>query len=315
MNIQDKFYKRKLSTQGMYIYEKLEEQIISGAYSKYSMNITQPEKALDDGVEAYKAFRLDKPQYFFLSRVVQASLRGYTLTLTIRPIYTPEEILRINRVLEFELNKITSDLRHLGQWEREVSIYSRIARYYKYADSGEEHEHNIVGLTVFKKGVCEAFSSLLVLALRKVGIPAIKVTGYGKNEFHSWCMAWIQGIPYHLDVTWDLVEGNEEVGYFYFNLTDDEIRLDHVICTKGLPICRNPRYGYYYHNCVMYENNKDAGLEVFNKLRQGKSVIYAKAKGDSIEREVMKAIRYTFRGRYICKWSETQNAVVIYKET
>lgn len=72
---------------------------------------------------------------------------------------------------------------------------------------------------------------MLCIALREVNIPAITVEGRisGSDTEHCWNMAWVKRksyinrVPYHLDVTFDL---DSIIIYKYFNLTETEMLKD-----------------------------------------------------------------------------------------
>lgn len=55
--------------------------------------------------------------------------------------------------------------------EREILVYERIARRLTYINNGDVRDHNIVGPVLLSAGVCEGYNALLMLALRRVGLP------------------------------------------------------------------------------------------------------------------------------------------------
>lgn len=310
--VEDDFYKQRISKRARDIYDQIENQIVNQIYGNFTVRTKISMSAMKDAIEAYKAIRLDKPQYFFLGRSIITKLNGRKLMLETKQIYTQDEIRRINKVLEIALCKLMHGIRNLSAFDKEKVIYTRIACNYKYSNNNCEHCHNVVGLTVYKEGVCESFTALLILALRRAGIPAIKVVGYGK-EAHCWCIAWINDIPYHLDVTWDLAGRDEVMGYFYFNLTDQDIKRDHIIATEGLPKCTNPKYNYYYMNHWVCADANQAEIMISKELWSRKNITYVKGEKVSIKLGVSKALRCVPFGSYICKYSVEQNAAVIYK--
>ena len=62
------------------------------------------------------------------------------------------------------------------------------------------------------------------------GIRCIPVTGQAGGDSHIWNMVCLDGQWYHVDTTWDdPVGGDGTIRHNYFNITDDDILLDHTI--------------------------------------------------------------------------------------
>lgn len=75
-------------------------------------------------------------------------------------------------------------------------------------------------------GYAEVFQTLMDMA----GIRCIPVTGQAGGDSHIWNMVCLDGQWYHVDTTWDdPVGGDGTIRHNYFNITDDDILLDHTI--------------------------------------------------------------------------------------
>ncbi len=235
MTLMQDYYKKGLSANGQQIYDLLSANIHSLAKDAYVEAEGSYTKAdLNDAVKAYMALRKDRPEFYFLDNRVEAaaSSRG-KLKIRQRQRFTFDQIKRMNAILRWEISEIVDKSSYQDVIRREREIYRNIASRYCYMNG--EFSHDLSGLLMFRQGVCESISGMLVVALRVAGLPAIKVHGMAKNERHSWTMVWIGGKPYHLDVTWDLSEKRFfPKRYRYFNLTEDMICRDHVMekCEK-----------------------------------------------------------------------------------
>ena len=84
-----------------------------------------------------------------------------------------------------------------------------------------------------------------MLALRRVGLPCIKVYGVGKSGGgHCWSVVWLEGEPVHCDVTWDK-PSRGAVRFAYLNRSDCQIARDHGDFRRpGIPVCRSERWNY-----------------------------------------------------------------------
>ena len=150
------------------------------------------------------------------------------------------------------------------------------------------------------------------MALRRAGIPCIRVNGFGKNEAHCWNMAWIEGSPVHLDITWDGVNSNGDVGFFYFNLTDEQITRDHKITTKGLPRCLDPTHGYHFRKGTVFSSAGDASAyfkTVFSKNREAQAVRFSM--DCDISAVVKKVMCHAPVSHYRFRYNEAQRTALI----
>lgn len=259
------FYRDQLKNeQARAFYDEIHSSISRGNVGGiFPLTFTNRAAASRDAFDALQSLRYDRPEYFFLGHSSRTVLRGERIVLMNQVFYSPEQIGRIQAHLNRELDRFTAGTAHLPEWEREMRIYERLIRHLTYVDHSEgrtpkDYDHNVVGPLLQGSGVCEGFSCLLMLALRKTGIPCIRVSGYGKNEAHCWNMAWIEGSPVHLDITWDSVNDQGDVGFFYFNLTDEQITRDHRITTRGLPQCLDPSKGYHFRKDLVFSSAGEA---------------------------------------------------------
>lgn len=233
------FYRNQLKTkQATIFYDSIIKEIEKGNVSgEYRLHPIDYESASRDAFEAIKAIRYDRPDIFFLGFRNETYMIGNKYFEIKNSVLCDEhQVHRVQRLLDVILHELTKDLYGASELEREKQIYTRIRRLVKYDDKGDEIDHNVMGPILRRTAVCEGYTCILMLALRKVGIRCIRISGVGRFEKHCWIMAWINGTPYHLDVTWEGISLGR-VGNRYFNLTDRQISKDHLISTKGLPRC------------------------------------------------------------------------------
>lgn len=206
----------------------------------------------DAWFDAYKALRLDRPDYFFLGTRSRYNSVGKDGVFSYDVLYSTKDIKRIQKQLEKCVAEITRSTTRMNIIEREAVIYERIAKKLTYVDHGQNYDHNIAGPVLFSSGVCEGHNALLLVCLRKIGIPCIKVDGKGKGGPHSWAIVWLGSETFHCDVTWDnAVSGT--VAFDYFNISDRQISSDHSdYRSTKLPRCTNEQFFYhrYYGLCV-----------------------------------------------------------------
>jgi len=224
-------YKNQLTACGQEIYDRIESNIHCLAKNAYvELNGGYSAQNLKDAVKAYLALREDRPEFYFMDNKVEAVVSSKGI-LNIRQSkrFSFDQIKRINAILRREVAGILEMSLASDDLTKEKNIYKNIASRYHYKDG--DLSHDLSGLLIFKEGVCESLAGMLVITLREAGIPACKINGIARNSRHSWTKAWINGVAYHLDVTWDLTNKSPFARYRYFNVTESMIRKDHIIET------------------------------------------------------------------------------------
>jgi len=316
------FYRDQLrSRQSKAFYDAICADIAGGNVSgTYHLTVTSPSAAARDGAAALRALRKDRPEFFFIRGNPTTYLQGNQVTLEDEMLYTPRQIAKIRSHLDRALAEYTVYTFGLPAWEREKLVYQRIARSLTYIDHGDgknhkDYDHNIVGPLLQGSGVCEGFSCLLMLALRKAGIPCIRVSGYSKNEAHCWNLAWIDGSPVHLDVTWDKPNENGDLGFFYFNLTDEQITRDHKISTKGLPQCLDPTHGYHYRRETVFTGAEAAARYLKQVFQNSPGPVSLRFSADEdVTACVQKAMRNVPVESYRYQYCQAQRTAMIWTE-
>ncbi|ADL51934.1 transglutaminase domain-containing protein [Clostridium cellulovorans] len=86
--------------------------------------------------------------------------------------------------------------------------------------------HTSYAALINGKAVCDGYSKAASLLFEKCGIESGIIESAPMN--HAWNIVKIEGVYYHLDVTWDdpVPESNKN-RYAYFNCSDNEMNKDH----------------------------------------------------------------------------------------
>lgn len=269
------YYRGFLTQQGRLFYDCINTQLLHGDYSgKTTFPISNPETSASDCFAAYKAVRDDHPEFFYLGFQSEFTRRGRTGTLEYPILYAPEIIDRIQHQVRRSIYRIVHGTACLQMIEREVLVYERVSKKLAYSNHSDVRDHNIVGPVLLSSGVCEGINALLLLCFRRIGIPCIKVYGKTKTDgWHCWTIAWIDGVPVHCDVTWD---GTEEgiVRFDYFNLSDNQISVDHYDYKCGrVPVCPSESLNYYSHRGLCVHSYKDLRSLLKRYVQKGISPI------------------------------------------
>lgn len=137
---------------------------------------------------------------------------------------------------EAAADKMTADLvtSDLGEAEKALLIHDRIAAsceydyagYNEYLKNGTQlptDDFGIYGVLVGGRAVCEGYALTNIYLLSRVGIHAMFCRSSEIN--HGWNIVWVDGVPYHVDVTWDdaVWDITGRVDHQYFLLSSAEL--------------------------------------------------------------------------------------------
>lgn len=243
----DRYYGKLLRGQSRDMYRKLYRKFMDEDYSKeIVVDLTDMDKASNDFNSAFKAVRDDFPEFFFMGNPLEMIRTGTKAKFTFQVLYSEADIRRARKQLKERIGETVEGTENLSRLEAEKIIYERIAGSLSYVNINDHSDHNIIGPVFKNTGVCEGVNALLMLCLRRAGIPCIKIYGSSQRGGpHCWTIAWINGTPVHIDVTWDL---GKPSGFQYFNLSDRQIEKDHYdFKGKDIPVCLDESYNYRKH--------------------------------------------------------------------
>lgn len=212
----------------------------------------------------FMAMTRDNPLIYFLNQSACSIASDIFGHFAICPQYffTKEKVKEYNRKIEKVVNGLVGQLNLLGcsDYEKELRVHDWICQNVAYDYEGTDKDkvsrviasHNILGVFAYHKAQCEGIAKAVKVLLNAVDVKCIVVTGMaGKNgnmKPHAWNLVNIDGIPYQLDVTWDMGRCvGDEISYEYFNLIDELMEVDHIPenilprCDKDSTIWSNKR--------------------------------------------------------------------------
>ena len=158
-----------------------------------------------------------------------------------------------------------------SDYEKELFIHDYIVSACTYESSG--NASNAYGCLVEGEAVCSGYSRAAMLLLEYAGVESMLISGTGISEeegriSHMWNIVWVDGAPYHLDVTWDDPRSDFEgsMTHSYFNLTTQEILLDHEDFSADIE-CTQTQANYFRREKLFFESyNRDVFLRIQEKL-------------------------------------------------
>ncbi len=250
----------------------------------------------------YEAVLDDHPELFFVdtSRVT-FSYGTYFCIITVRYVYSKEQIQKINTVIQQGIDGVAQKACRENSTAVMVIkyIHDYIIRTVRYDMESFERgvtqieNQNIVGVFLNHKAVCEGIAKSVQLLLNRCGILCSLVKGKLvttlRKSDHAWNIVNIDGKWYHLDVTLDIGMSQQNplyIGYDYFNLDDKTIKRDHD--EYQLPVkCEGYQYNYFHIakaaiDDIMYLE-RYLGVGIDRKYKR----LYFQVQSDGIREEIV----------------------------
>ena len=217
--------------------------------------------------DAYYAVMADHPEFFWVGSSVQVKESALTGTVMGYNLSTTVDV-ESRDYLRAQLEAAADEC--INQISPEASDYQKIKYVYEYLinttdyNSSSPDNQNIQSALLGHSSVCAGYSKAFQYILHRMGMFCTYVTGKTSDGGdHGWNIVRIDGVYYHVDVTWGdpvFVNQNGETGssslmnYNYLCCTDSEIYKTHVPdVSVPLPECYDDSYNYYKRNGQYYE--------------------------------------------------------------
>lgn len=141
----------------------------------------------------------------------------------------------------------------MSAFQKVIAVHDYIVRTYSYELHTKGSPFSVATFMAEKRGVCMAYALLFEKMMEVLQIPCHYVIGKADGEGdagHAWNMVKIDGLWYHIDVTWDdigHVLEHHEIRYRYFLLTDEQIGKNHQWELDLYPPCTSERFNTLHH--------------------------------------------------------------------
>lgn len=274
------FYRDKLSDNEAEYYNILLEGLM-----RYEQSIQYRNLDIHQIERVYEVLKLEVPQLFFVKKITCQHVPVLNCGLVVPQYrFSEAETYATLNAIQLKAEEIIKHLTHKSEYEKEIFIHDYLCKNVKYDYSFRESSFECVGPILFGKGVCEGISKAAKLLFDSVGINSIIVHGKSNNQrihnvaddSHAWNIVVIDNSYYHLDITFDLsIMTFGVLRYDYFNLSTEDVSIDHMYDKNEYPHCSNSRNYYIENN--MYMANKVSFKSYFDtKIKQGEKNVLIK---------------------------------------
>jgi hypothetical protein len=286
-----RYYFSRLTDEQKTVYKSL----FSGIRT-FTREIKMPIRPVNEMSMIFNYVLLDNPLIFYVGAYSQSS-DLFRKKCSIAPNYkytrqtAKENATAVKKYLQaFEPAMEKSDL------EKEIFVHDYCLNNFCYDYTFGDYSFSVLGPVFNKTAVCEGIAKFVKLALDYLGVKSLVVSGKAKNpaqessmEGHAWNIVRIDGKLYHLDVTFDMTIKNKVNRYDYFNLSDEEIKKDHIII-DNVPACTTVGNDYYSVNSLSVNGIAELDNYIGKALKQGKKSILVKIMNARYTNEVANQI-------------------------
>lgn len=256
-----KYAYNTLSDRDKRAYERLYEAVAAHKASADISDLGISEATME---RIYWAFDYDNGQFFWLANGCTWSYYTTDNIISVSPQYsrTAAQAAEIQPLFDAAADEIIAKaLEKDDVFDRLAVIHDEIIQRTTYYSTGGVHIYEADGPLIYGKALCEGYSKAFMYLAQSIGVNCVCVAGDAGGA-HLWNMVEVDGVWYHVDVTWD-DPGSDDAKpkYSYFCISDSKMFEDHTVKTNAFPIPKATAsgYDYYEHNGItLYTNVTDA---------------------------------------------------------
>ena len=238
-----------------------------------------------DGESLYQVFfqmRLDHPEIFWLTGYKYKYYKGSpNLIFVPEYLFDKYKIREHQRAMQARVEKLVRPAKDRSDFEKEKYVHDFICENVRYDKLKKAYSHEIIGPLGQGVGVCEGIAKAVKVLLDALGVwCVIAICGNnpekGIKYRHTWNIVKINGVYYHLDVTFDntLGQDGKEIRYDYFNLDDQQIFRDHEPLIAPAPACTDHDHFYYKEKKLSFTKQEDVYKRALQAAKKGKVLTF-----------------------------------------
>jgi hypothetical protein len=223
----------------------------------------------------------DNPLIFYVTEFRQMFGNGCNIT----PVYKYDKNFCEEKTAAVkDYLRVFDSLKNKSDLEKEMQIHDYCVENFSYDFSFGKYSRCVLGPVIEKTAVCEGIAKFVKLASNHAGLKCLVAAGNasspvqpGKMEPHAWNIVNIDGKAFHLDVTYDMALNKWSKRYDYFNLSDEDVKIDHA-ASGSVPACVTAGSDYYSVNSMVVHNPAELESYIEKMLKQGRKNITVKVR-------------------------------------
>lgn len=255
-------FQNLLNDNTYYYYNQLDDSdkriylTLYSSFMRFDDAVTTPaeESSLKD---IFKAVLYDNPHIFWVEHDFEYVINENSIKFIPHYRYNVTESKAIKSQIDNKINHIIDIAdNYATEYEKELYIHDYICENTVYDETIDGN--TIYDALITGKAVCEGYAKTVQILLDRLDIDNYLVVGDSEFEGelgpHMWNIVTIDNQNYHLDATWNDNDKENDINYFYFNISDDEIKEDHFNISPTDNFCISDNANYFVQNESYIEN-------------------------------------------------------------
>jgi hypothetical protein len=268
----------------------------------------------------------DHPEFFWLNgyveyetvRMSDSDSGNVTITLGIHDYWKDHDLAKAKSELQSALDAVVLEANAFeDDYQKVKFVHDYIIKFnsydydaYEKGDAIDAETDAIVssayGALVSGNVMCAGYARAFDLVLHKLGYESIFVSGEADGGSHAWNLICLGGDYYHVDLTWDDLDGDlAEVRYNYFCLPDEEISKTHIAAVEySYPEANGIEYNYFVKEELLLDYYSFAAVTKLAKKYDGEGVFAFKCYDSKVMADAVEGL---IENNMIFKLSEFEN--------
>lgn len=234
-----------------------------------------PESGAADAVgrvqSLYQGLLDDRPDCYYLdgSNVVRyellsgssgsgssgSRLSGMTLEAGTRDAYdgsSDAELHAARLGLVAAADTVAAAAAGLPAWQQLQIVHDELVRRVEYDGTLSQADNHAAGALITGRTLCQGYAQAFQLVVQRLGIPVSLITGTARGVPHAWNLVRLDGISYHVDVTFDDPVAGYDISpavfHSHFLRSDAVMRETHDWTAADYPACPSDGAHVYWQN-------------------------------------------------------------------
>jgi transglutaminase-like putative cysteine protease len=244
--------------------EKYQDKVVlDPVLSRYRFEEAQSDILIDRVYDLYEQVFRDGPQLFWLDGSARIT---YSILQTQQPTFSamtlemgfsdgfssaaPEVLRDRQQAMLAKAGSIAALARqHAETWRQLQAVHDILIQNIVYDTSLNQANNNAASALLDNLTLCQGYAQSFQIIARELGFTVTLVTGVSDGVDHAWNLIWLDGQPYHIDVTHDdpVPDGGERgaVSHVHFLRSDSQMQMTHTWAFDDYPAA--PVDGAHYY--------------------------------------------------------------------
>ena len=227
--------------------------VLDAAMVRYRFTESQSDELITRIYDLYEQVFRQNPQYYWLdgsARITYSILQTNEPTfsaLTLEMGFTPGFADATPQTLKMRQEQLLQAARDIaGQaadagepWQQLLAVHDILVRSIVYDSTLNQETNNAASALLDQITLCQGYAQSFQLIAQALGFEVSLITGSSENVDHAWNLVWLDGQPYHVDVTHDdpVPDGGPEdlVSHVHFLRSDAQMQNTHIWVTENYP--------------------------------------------------------------------------------